>query len=582
MRIKALPKFLLCPLLFLITAKSFSQVDFASHFHYEIPGKIIGIGNNLFFTSEVYTEGYFDSCLIYSVSKSGAIRFGKILIKNEYTTVTDLVPLKDHTLLLTGFASPCDYLDSSQLNFILKLDTSGNIVFNKNFQNLNYLQNDAVRNIFEFPDSTLIGVTDSLLFHFDYNGNLLSKKRLPFENIKCAGSPGNDRLVFSSSTAGGMLFLADTSGNVLKMDTAGVVFTKIQSGRPGMFFALGTDKKVYAIDSSFAIAGNSSAAQGTGSAFDFFSEGDSVFIGINSATGSLARMKTDDAFNFLNADTIPYPEISGQGLCYDSASIYFLNLNDASANHNKGINVLQADRNGGFVPCPNDVTLSQVAVDTSYVVFTYNGSVTYVTYYFRIKATIANAGSVPVTEVNLNHNYIQPVICGPGFRNINYSGIFIPPGQSLVLTTPMIADFATQPIFGPPPSGQGSFSLGNQCFWTSIPNKKIDRDNSNNEKCISFSIAYTGINDLNTDPHCTLFPNPAGPFACLSFGAPADENIDLLLTDMNGRQVYSTMIPAGAADFKLSTSFLNAGVYTVLLRRNGSSKALRLVKISGP
>lgn len=98
---------------------------------------------------------------------------------------------------------------------------------------------------------------------------------------------------------------------------------------------------------------------------------------------------------------------------------------------------------------------------------------------------------------------------------------------------------------------------------------------------IRLSGDYTGgINEINENISTSVYPNPANLTTTISFNLHSNSDININITDINGKVVFSnnlSNVENGAQKISINTEEFNAGVYNVNIKTNSSNTTKKLV-----
>jgi len=116
---------------------------------------------------------------------------------------------------------------------------------------------------------------------------------------------------------------------------------------------------------------------------------------------------------------------------------------------------------------------------------------------------IKNYGTTPIENLNINSRFgYCAYICTIYSSYFNaYDSINLAPNEELIIDIDDL-DFSGLIL--------KSDSSYNFCFWTSMPNNKMDNDLSNNQFCLTVEniTILVGIDDLPSEKNIMLYPNP--------------------------------------------------------------------------
>lgn len=88
----------------------------------------------------------------------------------------------------------------------------------------------------------------------------------------------------------------------------------------------------------------------------------------------------------------------------------------------------------------------------------------------------------------------------------------------------------------------------------------------------------TSVNENNDNSSVSLFPNPAVDQVMLNFKNPLVENVTITIFGIAGQTVNRYSIARGSIQFKIDTSYLSAGIYSINVRGENFSSNQRFVR----
>ncbi|HZY25619.1 MAG TPA: T9SS type A sorting domain-containing protein, partial [Bacteroidales bacterium] len=114
------------------------------------------------------------------------------------------------------------------------------------------------------------------------------------------------------------------------------------------------------------------------------------------------------------------------------------------------------------------------------------------------------------------------------------------------------------------------------CTWKEVPPGNysitaIATDNSNNTTAsapVEFAVGSPVKNNASTNSDLiSLFPNPNNGQFSIEFNIPLqNERSEIIITDLNGKQVYSTFISREEIVKQFDLSSINKGMYVLMVR----------------
>lgn len=168
----------------------------------------------------------------------------------------------------------------------------------------------------------------------------------------------------------------------------------------------------------------------------------------------------------------------------------------------------------------------------------------------EIILTVKNYGTEPVNKFNVNALFQRCMyICSrPDSFLESFSEIDLQPGEEIEIYLGTL-DFPSLVV-----KEGGSYDL---CFWTSVPDGKIDGDLSNNRFCKTIENIPIGINEASITNQISVFPNPAKESVVFEFSI-AENTSPITFYNELGQVVLQEAIRSGE---KLDLSKLVSGIY---------------------
>lgn len=175
-----------------------------------------------------------------------------------------------------------------------------------------------------------------------------------------------------------------------------------------------------------------------------------------------------------------------------------------------------------------------------------------------IKITVLNHGNSDINQLNLNVQFDNAFVyfdwC-PEYQSFTkrFDNLTLMPGS----TTELVWEELTVYTNAPHPDTL------NLCFWTSLPNQKLDADHTNDFACTDFAVSEKeAINQVDFQ----VFPNPSSGECQISFQGPAG-NFEIFISDPHGHILHKRTISAGKENLKLEE--LKPGLYFISLCLDG-------------
>ncbi len=171
--------------------------------------------------------------------------------------------------------------------------------------------------------------------------------------------------------------------------------------------------------------------------------------------------------------------------------------------------------------------------------------------------TIQNHGETIVNNILIN-NYF-PIIYLQSFDNHTYylngtkrksvSNLSLAPGETKHITLDKLSYY-----FKFEPNGE----THEHCFWTSLPNGKVDDDPENDRSCISYTVEAEEKSVTNS---ISLYPNPASNQLFIETGTPLPDGSTWTLYDLYGKAAVHAELSGGTSSYTIDLPSLPTGLY---------------------
>lgn len=183
----------------------------------------------------------------------------------------------------------------------------------------------------------------------------------------------------------------------------------------------------------------------------------------------------------------------------------------------------------------------------------------------NITVNIENQGNQAIENFRLNA-YLGGfgITCYKEQTFFETYNIPLEPGESTTLFIPQI-DFTVNQIPDP-------FEF---CFWTSIPNNKIDQNHENDSFCASFLI--NNVEALVENSLINIYPNPASEFIQIDFQDSMSGTINLEIYDYEGKLIQKKSY-INSYDKTLDITHLPKGLYFISIHPEGINHISKFIK----
>lgn len=184
-----------------------------------------------------------------------------------------------------------------------------------------------------------------------------------------------------------------------------------------------------------------------------------------------------------------------------------------------------------------------------------------------IDFTIQNFGNTAVQDFRINARFedIQFICYLPQTFRQNFFGLQLNPGESITVNIPEleILTYDLEPSF-------------NFCFWTSIPNHKIDRNHTNDNYCKNIIINST--DEISPTSALSVSPNPANNELRIDIPEGViPESIQIF--DLYGKLVLEEKRNYFGESIDLNIKELSSGAYFVQVQSGAQKYLSKFIKM---
>lgn len=121
------------------------------------------------------------------------------------------------------------------------------------------------------------------------------------------------------------------------------------------------------------------------------------------------------------------------------------------------------------------------------------------------------------------------------------------------------------------------YGNGSYTFYDHIGNELASGGQFDEDESFNFCVTTVSVEENDTEPEFTLFPNPASSEVTLQFPDGIQGEMDLMITDVMGRTIFNERLSNAQNQFTLNTGSWAGGLYLVQLNNNGNKSVQRLV-----
>lgn len=497
--------------------------------------------NSKSFYVEISEHGGSDSSNVVGLDANGFYLFKKNFYYDIYNSITQLIPTKDKALALIAYSDRCDVFGNEK-NILVKLDTSGNILFQSFVPGLNY---NRLRSITQHSDSSYYMVWDSLLFHYAKNGPFISKINTGLGAISQIKALNNGNLLVNATLNSTRKHVEITpSASIVTQQASSGIVSNYQQRADNTIFALYNNGCLEKLNTNLSVAATSTVTLNSNVILRaFIVRGDSILVtGYTTPSNTPVYMILDNNLSPLFQTSAPsyknvYP--SGISLLKNRVNI-IANCTSSLITNISYNNFFQFPIAGTFKSSP-DVGVTNVSAITS------NPP------YYNFNVIVKNFSSDAVNSFYLNCNY-APFACGSyQYHALIYASLA--PGATISVPT---GTFFSQ------------YMNGEVCFFTTAPNFKADSEISNDGYCaIPVSVP---INQGETE-ELRIYPNPFTSTIRI-----ASSSVVRNIAIYNQLGLLTKQIDVQNNDLDLNLSELPSGLYVVKCETEEGIQMEKIIK----
>lgn len=482
----------------------------------------------------------------------------------EQATVTALLPLADGRWIAGGIINGCDFGGSG---FVALYDTTWEYQW---FTSLDWvtLTNPVVfvSSLHLFSDSTVlaIGSGKAQLFSMK-NGDILEELTLPGYYHGGAAAPNSAYLMVSGTEGLIALFPDLTLKTIVPLGSAfSTYFYEITAGQDDRFFAVREDNTLVAADTTGILTSLKLNYHVT----DIASDGPNIWL-CGRQNNFYRIEKRDKNLNLLTGFNLTDPDILPIRVQPDGPNVLLAGWelhgppprqNTLSSTSSWNFWLASFTPIGQLIHPGTDAALTEIVANTPPVKSPvtgapgYSWSVSGGTFSVRIQ----NLGTEVLNSVQVlasGYGKGLPFICiYDAFVNRPFTDLNLAPGADTLLYLGEIA--------APYVSGADALSW-ELCFWTAVPNNKMDSNHENDYHCQVFEPTTSTFGP--NSPELRIFPNPVQDLLYLEL--PNERPGPCQIFDAAGRLVLTAHAENRDSGFAVVVDQLPAGIYFLQMQQ---------------
>jgi len=566
-----------------------SQVIFNRGYHSTnevVNSAVVNIGGNYYHTVRHTGLGYTNQAFLYKHSASGTLKFVNNVFTGRPLSVNALFKTNDNALVLVCGDYVCNIYSSFSntiTSHLIKIDTSGNEVFktsvNRSFiaplgggDVVTYL-GDNFKYGFQNTDNSYCVFTDSVMYKFSSGGQVISKKNLGVDSITSVLLlANNDILVNARAGLARKLIILSPAGVIQSAKSFSAPLKKIQFYSGAGILGLGSDGRMYKISPNLDLIASSNATVGL-KVSDIVCENDTIYSVINNQNTTSAYSSADTSFINYSYTSLPTMSLVPAALCKSGSRLGMIATSVSDEQNSLGQNYFSSisvyDKNSAPVHASN-VELSSAVIDTAF--YTSSSPNPYTVDYvlqIRFRLKVKNKGTTTLTNFKFTYaNDLYSGQCGGReYAQQLYSGLSIQPGDSITFTSALMSRFVSQ---------YNSFPAipHNHCAFLTLPNGEVDKDQSDNEKCVVETFGGLGINTIDANFYTIkVFPNPFADELTIS----SDLEIKTIEV-LNGIGILISKTLVNARSASVVNGELKPGIYFIKIETEKGSAIRKMIK----
>lgn len=446
---------------------------------------------------------------LVAINDSGNVIFKKGIAVYEADYFSRIIKTRENQIVVLGYSvQACDV--SGIKDFITKLDTNGNVLFQVYMQNafvFNTSEGEII-DITQHTDSSFYLVTATDLLHYSSTGQFISRVNTGLTDINSIYAFNNGNLLINGKLNFQLKNMEFSTGltliNQQPATNAIVKFEQLPSGNIVAKTALNSLEKYSA---GLILLANSSGAINPANITiqDFTSRNDSVFVtGLVLASATPFYGILDANLASLYQTQTSYTKVRPTGIAVTNKNkVNIITTGSSNTSANVTFSGLYQFGITGTFASNSDIGVESYVTTSSNLFPYYTGP--YVSYLpsASFNVVVKNFGTDTVKQFYLNQ--FQPGMqCNSLFHKL-YQITIVPGGTVSVQTGTFNTHYNALIL-----QNQQTYSTTiNVCFFTTIPNLSNDVNISNDSYCESVLFKVTGLDEnfwLNATTN--LFPNP--------------------------------------------------------------------------
>ncbi|MFI5150823.1 MAG: T9SS type A sorting domain-containing protein [Bacteroidia bacterium] len=493
---------------------------------------------------------------IMKVDSTGHMLWDSLTVQHafpnsDHCDINDLIHTADQNFVITGKVYNCPGTVPLGSGFLQKFNRNGNVIWSKNYPAPANHFGLFFNHILELATGRFLIACDTSAYCTQNNGDSIWAHNYTKGLIHCL-----------AQNVKGQLMLGCERGIIL-LDTLGTVLGSYPFAKPVEGIGQNTD-------STYIVMTNHSLIKLTKSlvAIQTFNlrpylasearmrqhNGNYWITGKDTVNGGVRVVCLNPALalmhssSFASKQTVPNDIEVGAKEIAVSGTEYPGSTNTTETNSNGFFKAFNLNAVGGMDT--TDAGVIKVSIDSAMRIHPPAYVVTNNDVHFKATVIVKNFGRDTLRSVVLN-TYLGMYTPCEDQTWYKLDSCNVPPGDSLVIHPGWLVSKNVN-------TGTGPFSMP-ACFWTAVPNARVDKDHSNDEGCTTFGVPM-GILEQSLAELVNVYPNPAHDVLTIDLPAPGPARYKLMLYNATG-QMITNKIAGNSLSLQLDISNLAPGLY---------------------
>lgn len=456
-----------------------------------------------------------------------------------------LLPAADGGVYVGAVFDGCDYGTPDGL---AKLSAAGDILWTKTTPQSTGWSSKLW--LLPYPNGHLLYQTDHYQIEFDADGVEKWTDKTPFNWNGMALRQDGGYLVYGNQKFGKTnLFLS-----IIEQPFPEQVYHARQLPSGNWLF-LG-DQHIYRLSEDFSIL-EEKLLTGTKSWSNIFETGGVYWINGENTLG-MSELKRIDTTTLGVLDIYPFDQnYRLTALLYQPGDSLLWLSGDENFERNQTVFLKSTPLINPVIAPTRSLALTDIRLETTPKVFAdncsgWNAGSDFEIRFGKVYVTVKNTGAAPVQKFSVNGHFNRCSFICTGYEQIVQPFyLTLLPGESQEVL--LLSNFDLD--------GQYNTSAFDLCFWTAVPDDRIDAIPDDDRFCKTFSVLVSEEEPALTSHNIRVSPNPATDYMTfvVESSNPAADGYSISLTNLSGQVVLQEHFTGPG--FQLTRDALPAGIY---------------------